>query len=170
MKQSHRYTLWLLLPREAHERYQALIAMLSARLGTFLFEPHITLLGGLAGNDEDLRRRTRALAGVTGPFEVRLLKAAWFDEFYRCLFVEVARSRVLQQAHDAAREAFDQTADMEFYPHLSLVYGDLTEQEKENIADEIGRHFDETIRLEELALYETSGPVWQCVERRRLGG
>jgi nucleotide-binding universal stress UspA family protein len=36
------------LPREAHARFQALIARLSARLGTPAFEPHVTLLGSVA--------------------------------------------------------------------------------------------------------------------------
>lgn len=165
-----RYTLWLMLPPEAHARFQALIARLCARLGTLLFEPHITLLGGLTGNEAELCRRTRSLAGALEPFEVQLLEAAWLDEFFRCLFVEVAPSRALQEAHETARAAFDQRVQATFHPHLSLVYGDLAEREKENIVEEIGRVFDETLRLEELALYETGGPVWRCVERCRLGG
>jgi len=164
-----RYALWLLLPPDAHARFQALIARFSERLGTLLFEPHITLLGGLTGNEEELRRRTRVLAGALAPFEVRLLEAAWLDEFFRCLFVEIALSRALREAHEAAKDAFDQRVEATFYPHLSLVYGDLAERKKENIVDEIGRYFDETVRIEELALYETGGPEWRCIERCRLG-
>lgn len=172
MSATARYSLWLLLPREAQERVQALIARLSARLGTPAFEPHITLLGSLTGTEEDLRRRTRALAGTIESFEVRLLEAAWLDEYYRCLFVEVAPSRALQDAHEAAKRQFDRRLDADFYPHLSLVYGELEEKEKEQILDDIGRYFDESIRIEELALYDTSGPppVWRCIERVGLGG
>jgi 2'-5' RNA ligase len=167
-----RYSLWLLLPRPAQERFQALIATLSARLGTPAFEPHITLLGGLTGAEEDLRQRTRALACAIKSFEVRLLEAAWLDEYYRCLFVEVALSRALHAAHEAAGRHFDRRLDAGFYPHLSLVYGNLEEKEKEAILDDIGRYFDESIHIENLALYDTGGqpPVWRCVERRRLGG
>ncbi len=170
MIQIPRFSLWLLLPREVHERFQALIAKLSARLGTPLFEPHITLLGGLTGTEKDLRRRTRALAAAIESFEIRLLAAAGLDEYYRCLFVEVALSRALHAAREAARQVFDQRLDADFYPHLSFVYGNLEEKEKEKILDDIGRHFDENLRVVELGLYDTSGPVWRCVERRRLGG
>lgn len=167
-----RFSLWLFLPQEAHERFQALIARLSARLGTPTFEPHITLIGSLTGAEEDLRRRTHALATAIKAFEVRLLKATWRDEYYRCLFVEVARSRALQVAHEAAGQQFDRRPDADFYPHLSLVYGDLEQKNKEEILDDIGRSFDESIRVEYLVLYETSGPppAWRCVERARLGG
>jgi 2'-5' RNA ligase len=172
MIQTSRFTLWLLLTPEAHAWFQALIERLSARLGTPVFEPHITLLGGLTGEEEGLRQRTRALAGAIGSFEARLLEAKWLDEYYRCLFVEVALSRALLDAHETARKAFDQRLEPGFYPHLSLVYGDLKENEKEIVADEIGRYFDESLPIEELALYDTSGatpPTWRCVERCRLG-
>jgi len=43
-----RYSLWLPLPRQAQERFQALIARLSVRLGTPAFEPPITRLGSVA--------------------------------------------------------------------------------------------------------------------------
>lgn len=167
-----RCSLWLLLPREAHARFQALIARLSARLGTPTFEPHITLLGGIGGTEEDLRQRTAALARELAPFEARLLEATGLDEYYRCLFVEVALSRALAAAREAAGRRFDRLLGAGFYPHLSLVYGDLEEGEKEKILDEIGRYFDETVRIEELALYETSvpPPAWRCVARARLGG
>lgn len=164
-----RFSLWLLLPREAHERFQALIANLSARLGTPVFEPHITLLGGLAGSEEELRQRMRTLAAATEPFEVWLLEAACLDEYYRCLFVKIALTRTLQEAQAAARQVFDQRWEAGFYPHLSLVYGELAQPEKEKILDDIGRYFNESFRIEELALYDTSSKDWRCVERCRLG-
>lgn len=167
-----RFSLWFILPGDARVRYRALIERLSARLGTPVFEPHITLLGGLTGEEEGLRQRTRALAGAIGSFEARLLEAKWLDEYYRCLFVEVALSRALLDAHETARKVFDQRLEGGFYPHLSLVYGDLKAPVKETIVEEIGRYFDESICIEELALYDTSGgtpSTWRCVERRRLG-
>jgi len=170
MARDSRFALWLLLPREAHARFQALIARLSERLGTPVFEPHITLLGGLSGSGKELCQRTRALAVAIEPLEVRLHEAASLDEYYRCLFVEVAPSRALQDAHAAAGQVFDQRSNAGFYPHLSLVYGNLEEKEKATVLNEIGRHFDESIRIEQLALYDTSGPVWRCVERVGLGG
>ncbi|MGE5241783.1 MAG: 2'-5' RNA ligase family protein [Bacteroidota bacterium] len=172
MKQGRRHTLWLLLPREAHERYQALIAKLSARCNTLAFEPHVTLLNGLAGDRDDLRRRTRALAEALAPFEARLLEVAWRDEYYRCLFVEVVRSRALLDAHALAGKIFDKRVETDFYPHLSLVYGDLDENQKGNIANDVGRHIDERLTIGELALYDTGGATpaaWRCVERCHLG-
>lgn len=172
MTSASRFTLWFILPGDARTRYRALIMRLSAQFGTPAFEPHITLLGGLTGDEEALRRRTRELAAAIGPFEARLLEAKWLDEYYRCLFVEVALSRALLDAHEAARKVFDQRLEGGFYPHLSLVYGDLKAPEKEAIVEEIGGYFDESVRIEELALYDTGGgtpPTWRCVERRRLG-
>jgi 2'-5' RNA ligase len=172
MIETPRFSLWLLLPREAHARFQAIIARLSAQLGTPAFEPHITLLGGLSGAEEDLRQRTRVLACAIKPFEARLLKVAWLDDYYRCLFVEVVPSRALHAAHEAAGRQFDRHLGTRFYPHLSLVYGELEKKEKEKILDNIGRSFDESACIDNLALYDISGPpsVWRCVECVGLGG
>lgn len=166
------FSLWLALPAAARERFQALIARLAARLDTPVFPPHVTLLGGLSGEEPDLCRRAARLARELQPFDVRLLGLAWRDEYYRCLFVEVAPSRALRDAFDAAQGVFGRREPGAFYPHLSLVYGDLGEPEKQTVADDIGGYFDETLRIRELVLYDTSGPppAWRCVERHSLGG
>lgn len=167
---SHRrYSLWLMPDVAARERFAALIAMLSTRFGTLPFEPHVTLLGALAGDETDLRRRTRTLARELVPFEVRLLEAKGLDEFYRCLFVEAALGRGLPHAYAAACRIFEQALAPDYYPHLSLIYGNLTVAQKTAVLGEIDRMFDEHVRLEVVALYETGGAQWRCVERSRLG-
>lgn len=51
------------------------------------------------------------------------------------------------------------------------MYGNLKEHEKETLADEIGRYFDEHLRIGELVLYDTAGapPGWRCRARLALG-
>ena len=171
MNRAPHFSLWLPLPSPAQERFQALVTQLAVRLGTPVFVPHITLLSGLAGEEDDLRSRAARLARELQPFDVRLLGLAWRDEFYRCLFVEAAASRALLEAHAVAAKIFERRVETGFYPHLSLVSGDLKQQEKETLADEIGRYFDEHLRIGELVLYDTAGapPDWRCRARLALG-
>lgn len=166
------YSLWLLLPEEARSRYAALIETLSREHGTPRFEPHITLLGGLQGEEEVLGTLARDLARRLEPFDVRLLDAGYIEEYYRCLFVLVAHSRPLMQAYDEARKQFDRRLELSFMPHLSLMYGLLDEEDKEKILDRIGRYFDDRFRVQELALYAIEGTPeqWRCVVRAPLGG
>lgn len=167
-----RYALWLMLPEEAHQRYAALIETLAREYATQRFEPHITLLGDLRGEEHVLAQQTGQLARELEPFEVRLLEAGGEEETYRCLYVFVALSRALEHARTRARERFGRRIETGFVPHLSLVYGALDEYEKEKILDRIGRYFDETLPIREIALYAIEGrpDQWRCVVRAPLGG
>jgi 2'-5' RNA ligase len=167
-----RYALWLLLPGEARERYAALIELLARQYATPRFEPHITLLGDLTGEEAALAEQTRALARELEPFELRLLEAGYEDETYRCLYIYTAVSRALEYARERARERFGRRIETGFVPHLSLVYGALDEDEKERILDRIGRYFDETVTIREIALYAIEGrpEQWRSVVRVPLGG
>ncbi len=167
-----RYALWLLLPDGARERYAALIEMLARTYATARFEPHITLLGDLSGEERELARQTEQLARELEPFEVRLLETGHEDETFRCLYIFVAVSRPLEHARQRARERFGRRIETGFVPHLSLVYGALDDHEKERILDRIGRYFDETVPIREIALYAIAGrpDQWRCVVRAPLGG
>lgn len=167
-----RYALWLLLPEPARSRYRALIETLARDCATRRFEPHITLLGDLRGEAHELAEQTTQLARELEPFELRLLEAGYEDEFYRCLYITVAHTRALAHAHARARERFGRRIETGFFPHLSLVYGALDEYEKEKILDRIGRYFDETLWIREIALYDLADTPeqWRCVVRAPLGG
>lgn len=166
------YSLWLLLPGEVRSRYAALIETLSRRHDTPRFEPHVTLLGDLRGEEQELGALTRDLARRLEPFEMRLLDAGYLDEYYRCLFVLAAHSRPLLHAHDEARRQFCRRLEPDFMPHLSLMYGLLGEEDKKKILEQIGRYFDDRFRVQELGLYAIEGTPeqWRCVVRAALGG
>ncbi len=166
------YALWLLLPDEAHSRYGAIIEAIARQYGTPRFEPHITLLGELTGEEQTLAQQTQALAREIEPFELRLLEAKYENEYYRCLYVLVAPSRALLRARERARERFARRIETAYVPHLSLVYGALAEEQKEKILEHTGRYFDETLRIGEIGLYaiEGSPEQWCCTVRVPLGG
>jgi 2'-5' RNA ligase len=172
MTATPRYALWLMLAEPAHDRYADLIRRLSESHATPPFEPHITLLGGLGDEERILAQRTEHLAKILAPFDIRLLEAAYRDEYYRALFIEVALSQPLNAARAAARHAFERRMDDGFYPHLSLLYGDLSEREKEAMLDDIGRHFDEWARVDRIALWRVDGPPagWRSAQEYPLAG
>jgi 2'-5' RNA ligase len=166
------YAVWLVLSEESRERFQAIIDALSTRCGAPVFEPHITLLSGFTGDEKTLIAQARALALDIEPLELHLGQAKCLDEYYRCLFVEVALSRQLAYARDAAMRRFTPPTSAPFYPHLSLLYGDLPATKKEKLLDAIGRRFDEELRIEQLVLIAAPGAPdsWRRVELLALGG
>jgi len=165
-----RYALWLSPIGEAFDRWQALITELSARLGTTAFDPHVTLIGP-GGEPESLQQATRLLALEIEPLVLQLGATRLLDEYYRCLFVEVDPSPALSLAQAAAARRFGRPPGR-YYPHLSLVYGDLPEARKQEVIAEIGQRFDEPLPIAQLTLIEVpNGPAtWRCLERAALGG
>ena len=162
MAEIKRYALWLRPENEARERFQALIAMLSRRYHAPLFEPHITLLGGITGADAEVTAKTTGLALEIEPFEVQLTTADYRNEYYRCLYVKAVPTNALREAHRLARRLFEPASGDEYMPHLSLLYGDFNAQEKEKILAEIGRRFDAAFRVTRLALYATEEAPDNC--------
>lgn len=167
-----RYSLWLLPPPAVRERFGALIARLSERLGTPRFAPHLTLAGGTFASAEEPLARVAALAARRPPVLVRLGEAACTDAYFRCLFVRAERTPALDALHRAAAEALGEPPDPDFMPHLSLVYGDLARERKEAILAEIGRRFDVDFVADQLALYAPEGEpeTWRPAGEFVLGG
>lgn len=172
MTAASRYALWLLPAEPVRSRYADLIRRLAERCQTPIFEPHVTLLGRLQGEQAAQARRTERLARELTPFDIRLLETAYLDEYYRALFIEVALTPPLIATRAAARVAFERRIENGFYPHLSLLYGDLSEREKEAILDDIGRYHDEWVRVNRLALWHVDGPpaAWRAAATCTLGG
>lgn len=146
------YALWLLLPPAERARFGDLIRTLAAQHGTPGFEPHITLLGGIAGAEATAIAAATALAHRIAPLHIRLAEIGQRDSYFQCLFVHAVPDVALLQAHRCARDAFARRDDAEFLPHLSLVYGNLDRFQKASIASQLGARFDGEFRVEELAL------------------
>ena len=163
-------SLWLVPPPALHDRLAATIAILASRYGTAAFEPHVTLLGGLAGPEETLLSGARVLAERLRPFEVRLREASAGVDFFRCVFVTVDETPELLRAHALAREALGTATAEAFRPHLSLVYGRLGAEEKEAARQAAGE-LRSCFSADALHVVDTNGdvPGWRRLASYRFG-
>jgi 2'-5' RNA ligase len=166
------YALWLLLPEPVETRLRGLIHALAQRHATPVFEPHITLLSGLAGAEAALGERSGALARRLPPMEIELGALAHTPAYFRCLFVRLAESAPLKAAHRAACELFGVAEKEDFLPHASLVYGELDCATKERILEELGRRLDLRGTVTRIALIDYRGPppAWRRVGTFALSG
>lgn len=133
------------------------IEALSKKFDTPAFDPHITLLGGLPESEATLTQLTDTLAGSLEPFEVELTKAGYRDTFYQSLFIHVGKNEQLLRARKTAEQLFNYGSDEQYMPHVSLLYGDLTREEKERILNSIGREFHIRFGVHNLMLVDTTG-------------
>lgn len=147
-----RYALWLLPPPAERARFAELIRTLARQHGTPVFEPHITLLGGIDDAQPTAVAGSAALARRIAPLRIRLGGIGQRDSYFQCLFVHAIPDAALRQAHRLARQAFARREAGEFLPHLSLVYGILDQPQKAAIIAQLGGRLDGEFLVEELAL------------------
>lgn len=166
------YSLWLTPQGPAAARLQTLIERLSLALHSPRFAPHVTLLGGIDGAEGALLRQAARLAAGLAPLAVSLTRIDWEEAFYRCLYIRVAPTPELCHAHRRARGVFTQAHAKVFRPHLSLVYGELSQARKAVLARRLDRHYPERLEVAHLALYATGGPPhrWRCIGSFEMGG
>jgi 2'-5' RNA ligase len=141
------YSIWLVPPKEAYEPLDDVINRLCAeysdgnlRYQAPYFSPHITLIGGLMGSRNAVAAKTAQLASLIDEFEVKLGGLAELsDEYFKCVFVKVQKTRGIVAANQTARRIFEKKDDPEYMPHISLIYGFFPKNIRERIMSEEGQ-------------------------------
>ena len=162
-------SLWLMPAEPAAGRFASVIAKIAARLGSPVFDPHVTLVGGLTLEEEDAWPRTRAVAAALAPVRVRLVRAGWRPAYFRCLYAEVEGEAIVR-AHETARAVLRLPEGPPYEPHLSFAYADFTEVEQASLAVEVDRQLPAAAVLDTLRLMRTTGAVeeWERIADCRL--
>jgi 2'-5' RNA ligase len=160
-------SLWLVPEPEARKRLAETIADLAKRLGTPPMEPHVTLIGRLAQAEAEVVAAAGRLASATAPLQLRPFRVGHRDEYFKCLFYEIAADAALIDLHMRARLALGRSEDALFFPHLSLIYGQLGSEAKQPLMGPLAPRRGERWRVDELHVMRTEG---EPAEWRLLGG
>lgn len=151
------YSLWLEPSEDFASEFQERINELSQLHGTPAFSPHVTLVGGVTTSEKEAVSATKELASSLKPFELELTKADYLDRFYQSLFVHVAETDQLLNLRKKALHFFNISDAGEYMPHMSLLYGDLSQSRKGKILDRIGRDFHIPFTVKKMTLVKTDG-------------
>uniref|UniRef100_A0A6T0TWD5 2',3'-cyclic-nucleotide 3'-phosphodiesterase n=1 Tax=Alexandrium monilatum TaxID=311494 RepID=A0A6T0TWD5_9DINO len=146
----HAYSLWLCPPEgsELSDRLAGLIKVLAERFKGPKFAPHVTLLGNAPkGDEEAVREAAQQLASAIEPFDVTVPagKAAYENTWNQNLLLFVEQNPGLLGANALARERLQGApagessfAPPSRRPHLSLMYGEHSEEERAEAAAFVG--------------------------------
>jgi len=159
MPKAEGYSIWLIPEEEVYQKLAEIISQLSKKYSTPNFEPHVTLIGNLLGAGEEIISKTSKLASQLKPFKIKLKRAGYFDEYFRCLFIRAEKTNEIIEVNKIAREIFNLKSDSEYMPHLSLMYGDISAKIKEGILVDLGREFDIFFEVKSIHLFSTAGEV-----------
>lgn len=167
------YSLWVIPDREseAYRRFDEIIRDLAAAWEDAPeFEPHVTLLGGILTDHETVLTTTETLIQDQQPLELTFSGVRCSTTRYQCIFALVEPTVELLSLHQTAVHKFDVPAEM-YLPHLSLVYSDMSIDDRISTARSIDTaELPTTVQGDTVAVVETTGPVseWDTVATYQL--
>ncbi|MDB2252219.1 2'-5' RNA ligase family protein [Halorubrum ezzemoulense] len=169
------YSLWLVPGTETTARRQlrATITELAERYEDApVFEPHVTVIGGIDGERGALKETTRTLAARIAPLELTFEGVRWSTTRHQCVFLLVEPTLELLDLRRSAQEAIGGSTAA-YHPHLSLVYSDMDLAERRDVAQSIDMAgLPDSITCQALALVDTTGAEseWETLVSVPLSG
>ncbi|CAL4902239.1 unnamed protein product [Urochloa decumbens] len=167
------YSVWALPPAPARDRLRRIMEGLRAAHGGPAFEPHATVVGDFRGRRSAAVEVLRAAAAGVQPYTARVTGVGRGTFFYQCVYLILEPTPEVLAASDHCCGHFGYQRKTPYMPHVSLLYGDLTDEEKEEARKKVEELDRDICRLEfeisELALYRTdtadkSLESWELVE------
>lgn len=140
-----------------YNKLNKIISQLNKEYSSPNFLPHVTLIGLVVGSQKEILLKTSQLAIFIQPFEIKLTKVDYLNEYFRCLFIKVVKTKELMEANLKAREIFNREKDLKFMPHLSLMYGNFNSKTKKGVISKIGREFNLKFKVKSIHLFLTEG-------------
>ena len=159
-------SLWLLPAEPDAAALRELQAPLRARWGGPRFPPHLTLLGSLGAPPDRLLPIAASLAASLPPLTLRVVGVEAGERFFRCVYLRTTAPAPLRSLRGAAGAALGEAPRPGFLPHVSLLYADLSPEERAAAAAAV-RSWPSAIRFGALAVVRTSGPVGEWAELGR---
>ncbi len=161
------YSIWLEPEGVVKERLNRVIQYLSKEHGTPAFGPHVTLIGGLEGSEDEIRRRTESLANKIEPYSITFTGEVGLEEIWqKAMFIPVQEDYLVMAANRLARAEFSFSGGNSYHPHLSLMYSNdiplarrLKIVGRLNLAD-----FNGQSPVSKIHLYQTEGKVEEWVK------
>lgn len=166
------HSLWLMPLGQVYDELSRTISELSKEYAAPVFQPHVTLLGDLIGDEKEITLQAQQLASRIRPFQVTLTTVDYLDTYFRCLFLRAEESPALVEANRVARNIFHREQDDKFMPHLSLLYGNFEVETKKRIIETIGREWAKSFPVNRIHLLSCNGEPknWYRVQEFEIPG
>jgi len=171
MAEHPKHALWFRPFGETAFKLKERIKKLAERYDTPIFEPHITLVSDLHQSRTELIQLTDTLAGAMSQFTVELAGIGFRDHYYQALFYHVKNTPDFKSAHKTAGRFFGYNSDEGYFPHLSLLYGNINRVEKRKLLNTMNRSEHIRFPVHSILLIKTEGdvPDWKKIHTAEFG-
>mmetsp|Transcript_33490 Transcript_33490/g.38137 ORF Transcript_33490/g.38137 Transcript_33490/m.38137 type:complete len:193 (+) Transcript_33490:45-623(+) len=169
-------SLWMCPIGAAGEAYTKIIQEAAEEYGTFDFKvPHVTLVAALLS--DNVVERARELATRMTPYEFESDGISGRDAYFQSVYSKMKLSPEAIRNNAIAQEFFEEECrtNPPYVPHLSLVYGDLDANQKEEFKLKILQNkttLPSKFMVDAIQVWCTKGEVetWYCIEKIPLTG
>jgi len=162
----------LMTPDRTSETYKLLnhtITDLSREYNTELFEPHLTLYAPIDIPLKDLKKKLSSLTLIE-PFQLQVTNVTTGNRYYQCVLGTVELTSDLQYVFQRTMQLLGLPMNQDYFPHISLIYGDFHTIMKKHILKEIlhERHYKQLLPLNftisQIEIWKTEGETktWKC--------
>ncbi|AET04349.1 putative RNA ligase/cyclic nucleotide phosphodiesterase [Medicago truncatula] len=153
------YSVWAIPPEDVRDRLTKLMTSLRSDFGGPQFEPHMTVVGAIELTPDDALKKLRSASEGVKSFQVTVDRVSAGTFFYQCVYLLLHPTPQILETNAHCCTHFGYKNSTPYMPHVSLVYGDLTDEEKQK-AQERANILDNSLsglsfQISKLALYKT---------------
>ena len=158
------YSLWLSPQGSSRDLLSKNITDISQRLSSAIFDPHITLCSPVKGDKKEFQEKLQQLVSTFSAIPVRLQKFSFAHEFFRCLYIDVAKSPELLTLRKKSLDIFKLHTALPYEPHISLAYKNPDEFDADLLCRELDTTLLSPMTFNRIAMMDTSGQIHQWHE------
>ncbi|PIA25947.1 hypothetical protein AQUCO_10200011v1 [Aquilegia coerulea] len=157
--QKNVYSVWGIPSKNVTERLKKLMENLRSEFGGPEFEPHVTVVGAIQLTQSDAIHNFNLACQGVKPYTAKVNSVSTGTFFYQCVYLLLHPSNQVLEASAHCSRHFGYLSSSPYMPHASLLYGDITVEEKQR-AKEKAEAFDAGVsslsfQISRLALYKT---------------
>ncbi|CAO2842284.1 unnamed protein product [Amaranthus hypochondriacus] len=157
--QKNVYSVWGLPSDDVKNRVKKVMKTLQSEFNAPDFDPHVTVVGAINLTPEDALNKFKSACQGLKAYTAYGRGVTTGTFFYQCVFLLLDTSPEVVHTSDHCCGHFGYNRNTPYMPHMSLLYADLTDEEKKkaqdraNVLDDSLGNLNFTINR--LALYKT---------------
>jgi 2'-5' RNA ligase len=158
-----KYSIWIIPPQPIFDEVSKIIGDLSSEYKAPVFKPHMTVLGNIDRELDDIQKAVEMVAKDTGKLTLSLGPISFSTTYYQSVLVRVNSTAQLMQLNLDIKKLLDIENNV-FMPHISLMYGNHDMKTREKIAAGIKLQSSTFIASEIVIIPEKSEPKeWEPI-------
>ncbi|KAI6705558.1 hypothetical protein NL676_008520 [Syzygium grande] len=166
------YCVFALPPDDLAPRLRSLMDGLRSEFGGPQFVPHVTVVGPVSLAEDNAVSKFREACDGLRAYTATVDRVATGTFFYQCVYLLIHPTAEVVEASDRCSAQLGYKSPTPYMPHLSLLYGDLTDEEKKK-AQEQANDLDGSFNglgflISRLALYKIDPDDKTCTSWEKI--